>query len=430
MERFGERPRPRILVRGFPPGLAQQLSGAFPTVKLVTSLSDVDQDEYDVLVTPQSAGSSHRLFAIVIGGTGAANVALEGYIPDIGFKKDRTTVSKVLLVPPGIPDAVADLVKAQLVPLVESRPTNFVLDWNISEYHTPEAVSALPLVSELVEPFLLTHKDEILAGRFEKKGGKAECWCLPPMGIDDVAHWVQVAASVWKARAPHIFPTEVAWPQDPAWRSPLEEEAQANVDAHRDERARLLAELDRREEQLTGELKRAIEETEHGVRRLLTAKGEALVAAVETCLTDLGFTPKNMDEEQPKGDKVEDLRVEDPDLPGWVALVEVKGYGKGAKSNDLLAFTKFVARLGRMPEGCWYIVNQHAGQNPAVRPRALHSKEPEVQAFAEHSNGLIIDTSELFQLWKATRTGALPSSEARSILREGKGRFTFGDLSR
>jgi hypothetical protein len=85
-------------------------------------------------------------------------------------------------------------------------------------------------------------------------------------------------------------------------------------------------------------------EADSGLRRLLTAQGDDLVAAVAQSFESLGFKVRDMDEEWPKGDKREDLRVQDPARGRWEAVIEVRGYTKGAQQGDLLRISRFVTR--------------------------------------------------------------------------------------
>jgi hypothetical protein len=55
----------------------------------------------------------------------------------------------------------------------------------------------------------------------------------------------------------------------------------------------------------------------------------------------LGFNIVDADAKAAADDHLEDLRGTDPDAPGWVTLVEVKRYAKGAKTEALSQFLRF-----------------------------------------------------------------------------------------
>lgn len=426
MKRFGERPRPRLLVYGFPQTLADAVASAYPTRKVVDYPGQVDETEYDVLVTPGSAWTSDRLFTLSFGGSTRPNFKVpDGNSPTIGFNEHRTSVSKVFLLPPDLPDEISELVTTRLIPRLQARPNNPVLDWLV-DVNTPLAIRrALPDVRQLVNPFVLTARDEILAASIELPGGLAECWCLPSMKVGDVQAWLSTAPTVWRQRSPLAFPIRLDWNENPQWATPEELAIRKELTVLENEKRLALAALAKREAALQNNLRSASATAQAGIRKLITTKGDALVDAVAGCLSDLGFRVTDMDSVRPKGDKVEDLRVGLPDDDEWIALVEVKGYGKAAKSNDLLAFTKYVARYGRAPGSCWYIVNQFCGSDPSERPVALAGREEELATFADAANGAVIDTAELFKLWAAVARRELSPADGRLALVEARGRYSF-----
>ena len=60
-----------------------------------------------------------------------------------------------------------------------------------------------------------------------------------------------------------------------------------------------------------------------------------MIAAVGKVLADLGFAVRDMDAELTVGEpKREDLRLTRQGVDGWEAIVEVKGYTSGTKTND------------------------------------------------------------------------------------------------
>ncbi|MBW3669793.1 MAG: hypothetical protein KY443_11345 [Actinobacteria bacterium] len=209
--------------------------------------------------------------------------------------------------------------------------------------------------------------------------------------------------------------------------TPEELWALRSLDAAKEQRDRALRTLDAEVAQREAELEAKRAEADRGPRRLLTAQGDDLVQAAVGALTDLGFEVLDMDTVWSEGDKLEDLRVR---LPGgdWTAVVEVRGYAKGAQQRDLLRIGRFVLRylreLETMPDAAWYLVNQVRSQDPASRPKALASNDPEIAEFSEgESPGLVIDTVELFKLWQAVVHKRVSQEEARTLLTGSAGRF-------
>ena len=81
----------------------------------------------------------------------------------------------------------------------------------------------------------------------------------------------------------------------------------------------------------------------NGKRRLLTAQGNELLEEVAQAFKELGYSVIIMDEElDVSSPKKEDLRISDPDIKDWEAVVEVRGHAKsGGQSSDLNRLSKF-----------------------------------------------------------------------------------------
>ncbi len=145
----------------------------------------------------------------------------------------------------------------------------------------------------------------------------------------------------------------------------------------------------------------------------------------------MGFEVTDADKDAASDDHLEDLHIKDPDRPGWIALGEVKGYSRGAKTEGITQFLRFnmryTARTKQNPDANWYIVNQFLNRDPSTRQMALHGKEEDVAAFGE-ANGLVVDTVALFHLFARVQDGAVPPQEARKLLVQSTGRFTLPDL--
>lgn len=200
------------------------------------------------------------------------------------------------------------------------------------------------------------------------------------------------------------------------------------LDAIRAERKELLAELADRERVTRDQLTAAQQSADNYERALLTRKDDPLVPPVIQTLTELGFTVVDADSDPAETENLEDLRVTDPAHPGWFALVEVKGYIKGAQTSALTQFIRFTRRYrqrtGSDPDALWYVANQFKDRDPGSRQRILQSNEADIAVFA-HSGGLVIDTVQLFRLIDATRIGKLTAVEARDTLRGATGRYVF-----
>jgi hypothetical protein len=131
------------------------------------------------------------------------------------------------------------------------------------------------------------------------------------------------------------------------------------------------------------------------------------------------------------GDRREDLRVATSDKPGWTALVEVRGYKRGAQVNDLQRIGRFRRRYlqetGRDSDRVWYIVNQFLKDDPAGRSAVFQFNEPDLATFAE-DDGLVIDTVQLFSISRAVQLQEIDSALARNSLINATGRFEVSAL--
>ena len=80
-----------------------------------------------------------------------------------------------------------------------------------------------------------------------------------------------------------------------------------------------------------------------------------------------------MDEKLREGElKREDLRLTHEGLPGWQAIVEVKGYTRGAKTNDARQIREhrdhYIAEVGQPPDLTVWLANPFRTLDPSSRP--------------------------------------------------------------
>ena len=85
------------------------------------------------------------------------------------------------------------------------------------------------------------------------------------------------------------------------------------------------------------------------------------------------IVPPNMDEElEPNKPKREDLRLTLKGKPDWEALVEVKGYTNGTRSNDSRQIRehreKYTAEKGQTPDLTVWLANPFRARDPSHRP--------------------------------------------------------------
>jgi hypothetical protein len=247
-----------------------------------------------------------------------------------------------------------------------------------------------------------------------------------PHDVPDLIPWVRAALAEWHRLAPDRFPGVPDWSHGDEWSTPTERALRARLRDIADERDARMQELNEREASTRRLLDEARSAADQDERALLTETGRPLVLAVLNALSTLGFDVIDADDDAPEDDHLEDLRITDSEAPGWIALVEVKGYTKGAKTEALTQFIRFEKRYqtqnGRTADAEWYIVNQFRSRDPSTRQAALHGKDDDIAAFAS-SGGLVIDTVELFRVLDEVRTGSRQAGDVRRAMREATGRW-------
>ncbi|MFF1779615.1 hypothetical protein [Streptomyces virginiae] len=421
-----ESPRPRMLIRGFveEPDLVRRLSELCPTVKHVSALNEVRQAEWDILVTDSPIsrhGQGWSELADLHLGVVYRPSKMEHWTQverrhdwNAQITSGTGIISQEIRRVKGLPGRIAELSHEQLEPLLRSRESH--QHYFIHGQGTES--------SPQIQPFIATPDGHILAGRY-RRSEDSEGWLIPA-DAPDLDLWVKAALGEWHSLNPDRFPGLPDWAQSPHWMTQRELTISDDIENVRKRRAEILEELDEKEMELRARLSEARNEADSYERALLTAQSDDLKSAVQKVLLELGFRVLDSDATAPPDDHLEDLQIGDPDSPDWVCLGEVKGYSKGAKTEALTQFLRFNSRYmtshGKVPDACWYIVNQFMNRDPSRRQLVLNGKDDDVEAFGS-AGGLVLDTVELFKLLGAVRRGDLQAAQAREALRSGTGRF-------
>ncbi|MEU6135856.1 hypothetical protein [Nocardioides sp. NPDC047086] len=451
------QPGPRVLVHlslvELGEYIAEQLRRFVPTVKVIESPDEVNLTEWDVLITAQPPSEERfvpeangwrrpgnyppswkrrypdQLCLIWLAPENQFNddVALdvfppegEGSRPDVLLVQGEAIVGRHIRESDGLPEGLADLVKRVMVPVVKQR-----------ERHTPIArtfVSGFAPPSGLfqIRPFLFGPEDCILAGSYARSE-EASVWVIP-MDIPDIPAWLREALREWHTLYPTRFPVVPDWDNDPAWKSAAELEIIAHKEQLESEILSQVAKLREQQEALDAELNAERERAEAYERALLAKDGEVLERAVQRALGDLGFEVTNMDEIWPEGKRREDLRAGIASDPEWVAIVEIKGYTKGAKETDLFKTGRwaesFILEKQRRPSARWFVTNHNRQRDPFDRGRPFANK-PEVVTNYEADDGLVIDTVTLFEALRIVQSDPSRRNELRDHLANSKGLLTL-----
>ena len=164
-------------------------------------------------------------------------------------------------------------------------------------------------------------------------------------------------------------------------------------------------------DQLEAELTAAGEEADGHKRRALWADGRELVAAAQDILSELGFAVRDMDEELNEDEpKREDLRLTLSNRSAWEAIVEVKGYTSGTRTNDARQIREHQKRYrneeGRYPDLTLWLCNPFRTMDePSSRP----APDSNVKEAAEIAEAVHVLASDLYRRWALVASGCLES---------------------
>ena len=213
----------------------------------------------------------------------------------------------------------------------------------------------------------------------------------------NLAAWLRVFLSdihdLDPSRVPYA-PPRFANPSD--WYTPHERALAGRIEAIGLEIGRLNHE--RREHQ--ARLTAAGEAADAGIRRILREDGDELVAAAREILRDLGFVVRDMDAERDEGEaKREDLRLTLPNASGWEAIVEVKGYTSGTKTNDSRQIRqhreRYFGENARLPDLTLWLANPFRTMDPSSRP----APDQNVREAAENIGAVHVLATDLYRQW-------------------------------
>lgn len=197
-------------------------------------------------------------------------------------------------------------------------------------------------------------------------------------------------------------PPRLSQPSD--WYTPQERVLADRIAEIESKFERMSKERDRLQGELTAEGERA----EQGARLALYADGGDLTAAVSELLTDLGFQVRDMDAEVEQWEpKREDLRLTLKGNPEWEAIVEVKGYTRGTRTNDGRQIRehreRYFAEEGRLPDLTVWLANPDRTSDPSSRV----APGRQVKEAADNVGAVHVLASDLYRQWVLVKTGKL-----------------------
>lgn len=451
---INERPGPRVIVeidgRVITRGLAERLFEVVPTLVGTDNLSKYNLNEWDCVITcdatatldtENETGSSgwdtnesvryvwrdgypaHLSVITVIEPADrqwSTDTSFLAFDPPSGKSPEPPTlcllaesgvVGTHLALPTDLPEKIERLVRRELIPVAEERSFHRIFRHGGDRSADPDALA--------MRPFLYGPDDCVLAGSLERNG-QASLWFLPG-DLPDVFPWVIAALNEWHHRYPKRFPALPDWGSTDEWQTADEARITGEIDANAQWFHDQYKVYDERDQALSTELTAARSRADRYERALLTSDGRMLEGSVSCALAELGFIVVDMDEIWPEGQRKEDLRIVDPEVDDWLAIVEIKGFSNGVKETGFTSLGRwgqfYVLETGSMPSASWYVANGFKGDDPTTRPEPYAGRGDALDV-VEESGGLVIDTRALFDLVRAVRENPDRAAVGRRLLRE------------
>lgn len=345
LQTFGGKPRPRILIMGFDVAtdLFVRLETFGGTAHTIGSLDDVNESEWDVLITDRqyltfdetkrpSSVAEHLYIIRLVSGDGELVELVEFLDEDrewLEFKimsatghfaSEYTMGTKVEL--EGMNEEFRNLIRRDLIGTVLDRPDHRNVIFYTDAYE--EYADRTEEIDTRYRPFAAA-SDGFAIGVRCQRSDHAETWLLPA-DLPDLIPWVKAAFQHWHRANPSRFPTNPDWHGDPDWATEAESSSARAVELLEEERSVALEEFGRRRLELDRVAERATELADAYERMLISGQGDLLKSAVARALCEFGFSVQDRDAAvAEKGALLEDLRLEDEAQDDWVALCEVRG---------------------------------------------------------------------------------------------------------
>lgn len=386
-------PRPRVLAVGLTDAEIEEIRPLAGSLVVTDALRSVHPEEHDVLIQTEAdfADFAGHFPRRIVFSEPPAQRDESGRLIVGSIKTDRSVTRRVTRIAPARDFAVQPEAQEMGVESLVRRSCMPTPGEHYAGFKTP----VKPFRSEMIFLRELLNDSLAIAGflEYDSEFPLEDSWYsydsalwLPDIARSHLGEWTRFAFSRWREADPDAFPENAEWKAADLWASPEESAARLTLREFDEAEARRREAAERERAELAAAVDAAGEKGAHW-RSILTDTGDELVASVKGVFDGFGFEVVDSDAlPQNKGKKREDLRVSDGD---WIALVEVKGYGGGAKSNDLQqvtgASTAFAASEGRAPDSLWYVVNAFREDDPGQRSVALVSRDDDLTSFAENT---------------------------------------------
>lgn len=440
---LNEQARPRVVLNLTTASLRERVREIehWPGTVTTAKPDQVNWNEWDVLITDEPVATldqdgilgrevpdSVPVFLVFRNSSshwlvdcGYIAKSTKGY-PSVDRLMLRRFVGAHISQPGELDGDVATLIPTSLLPALQGR--DLVTDdgtWGLKAGSS----SASPMK---VSPFLRGPNKVNLAGTYERIPGITN-WFMPE-DVDPLP-WIELAFRKWAVELPEHFPSAPAWQHQPPWQTADEAEFEERIANANEKFERARAQRDAEVAAASAKLKAARSTIDEGVRRLLTADGDQLAAAVSQALEHLGFDVTDMDAVYDEGARHEDLQVRDGQSE-WIAITEVTGSRRGVPQQKWMRLQTHLTSYLRGTDASkqavpWLIVNQQRESAPDTRS-GLWSEDYR-QGVAE-AQGLAIESPALFVLVERVTAGEVDPSYVRAALRSSAGVFTVADARR
>lgn len=413
---FNQEPRPRVLFEEVSDDVFEELSLLVPTFRRISETESVHESEYDLVVT-QSRDTFTRAAHLNIVSFGAQTL---DETPNTGTtrynvfnshpRRNMSTMANEASIPDTIDASLSRLLERTVVATI---PSGEKFLWHIPE-HALDRVQVLVELGPEKLPYALLWK--------RRAGEETAQTLVLPTETTGKREWFLWMLKELSNLHPDSFPGEEEWATSPAWATAGTTELHKNSARSQERYGELLSEAEAQVSADRDALDEAQKEDSKGLHKLLTADGPDLEAAVVEALSILGFAAHPMDDHHDAvtNAKLEDLRVTDPDDDEWICLAEIKGYTKGAKTNDINQITgrpliAYLRENGQEPSALWHIVNIRRGTSPGTRGPAVANDLD--LAHLAGVRGILIDSRQLFLAVRDVQLGQRDADEVRAGLR-------------
>lgn len=392
---LNQEPRPRVVAVGLTSEQIKSISHLCPTLRCYDlHTASLPMDECDLLISAH--GSRSTVSTLVVGN------AAKHREKSIFLAQNNSELSIPDLVSEGpYQEAVEHLAKA-----------------------IREGNRIPPKMRECPHP-LLTVTNGIVTGFIQQPVDLPDSMPGPTVGnaILAIPHIASlplflkaflIDLNIWFPEAVPHPPAKQSHPQD--WYTPTEQSIANEIQEHKQTANQLMKEITIKEIELLS----ASEQADGNERQLLFVNGDALEDAVEEALKELGLEVEGIDRSIAAGQpRREDLQVRCDSIEGAI-LVEVKGYRKGARTNDLQQLHKhqlaYTATNSEEPSATWWIVNEWRNQDPTSRAKT----DENVGSSAAMMGVVVFTTLSLFRLRSLVWNGTLTADAARQKLLTAK----------